>query len=301
MKFVKKFLIVWLFALLWVGFCNAWYLWKWTSFSLTTSYQQLDMWELGCVSNTQSSTQNQTFTASLDGSTVLFNLEKQNFYCFTWIIYIKSTWTSSNFKVFTWITNNTLTQSECDSQYNWYILPSQCNCPTCPTIDSNYCTSNNLCPSCPSCPSQYTSLECQTEYSLIPVSDVTENYCTANFDLISPADCPISSWTWDTQWSALFLNNVQYAGASNIYVNISDLLDYSTTYIDSGSSFVLDVDWYVADTWYLNDILTVQEYHPNSEDFTTAFVSVMTLWLPYIVVALFVLFIRKLVKKIFKS
>ena len=154
---------------------------------------------------------------------------------------------------------------------------------------------------CPSCPSQYTSLECQTEYSLIPVSDVTENYCTSNFYLISPSDCPVSSWSGDTQWSALFLNNVQYAWASNIYVNISDLLDYSTTYIDSGASFVLDVDWYVADTEYLNDILTVQEYHPDSEDFTTAFVGVLTLWLPYVVVALFVVLIWKLIRKIFKS
>ena len=154
---------------------------------------------------------------------------------------------------------------------------------------------------CQICEEQYTSLECQTEYNLIPVESVTANYCTSNFDLISPSDCPISSWTWDTQRSALYLNNVQYAGASNIYLNISDFLDYSIAYIDSGSSFVLDVDWYVADTWYLNDILTVQEYHPNSEDFTTAFVSVLTLWLPYVVVALFVLLVRKLVKKIFKS
>ena len=99
----------------------------------------------------------------------------------------------------------------------------------------------------------------------------------------------------------MYLNNVQYAGASNIFLNISDILDYSTTYTDSGSSFVLDVDWYVADTWYLNDILTVQEYHPNSEDFTTAFVSVLTLWLPYVIVALFVLLIWKLIRKIFKS
>lgn len=157
------------------------------------------------------------------------------------------------------------------------------------------------CPTCPSCPSQYTSLECQTEYSLIPVSEVTENYCTSNYDLISPSDCPISSWTWDISRSAIYLNNIQYAGANNIYININDILDYSTTYVDSWTSFVVDVDWYNADTDYLADILTVQQYHPDSEDFTVAFVGGLTLILPYVVVALFVVFVRKLITKIFKS
>lgn len=280
MKFVKKFLVLGLFALVWVSFCNAELISQSTKTSVfwnSSTWKQIT-WEKFWLYRTDVTNCWYCNSSSCTNNTRIAMTAKE-LYIFSWETYINCYSSTEIFK---------------------FDIPTE-TCPTCPTIDSNYCISNNLCPSCPSCPSQYTSLECQTEYNLIPVSSVTENYCTSNFDLISPADCPISSLSWDTQWSALFLNNVQYAGASNIYINVSEALDYSTTYIDSGSSFVFDVDWYVADTWYLNDILTVQEYHPSSEDFTTAFVSVLTLWLPYVVVALFVLLVRKLVKKIFKS
>lgn len=294
MKFVKSFIRdkeFWLLSLikeliaicvllpLLYNFCNAWLYGSWDQFDIvgsSSTWTNINSWNnIICVKNGSNRAQ-----YSYDGNTVAFELNRQNKrVCMTWDIYHRG--------------NSPIA-----------FRMQEITCPTCPTIDSNYCTSNNLCPTCPTCPTceeQYTSLECQTEYNLIPVSDVTENYCTANFDLISPADCPISSWSWDTQWSALFLNNVQYAGASNIYINVSDALDYSTTYIDSGSSFVFDVDWYVADTWYLNDILTIQEYHPNSEDFTVAFVGGLTLLLPYVVIVLFVVAIWTIIKKIFKS
>ena len=145
----------------------------------------------------------------------------------------------------------------------------------------------------------YTSLQCQTEYNLIPIEDVTKNYCEVNFDLIDPLDCPSSpSWSGDVSRSALYIDNVQYSGSPNIYININDLLEYSMTYV-SGSA-VVDVNGYSYDTWYMADILTIQEYHPTTEDFTTSFVSFLTFALPYVVVILFVVFVRKLIRKIFK-
>lgn len=196
-------------------------------------------------------------------------------------------------KLEVWYANN-LSLSAISGWFFWFTIVDF-------NIANSYFDYSVSCPSCPSCPNQYTSLECQTEYNLIPISEVTKNYCEINFDLIDPIDCPSSpsSWSWDVQRSALYVNNVQYNGAPNLYVNINDLLDYSMTYVEW--SAVIDVDWYKADTWYMNNILTIQEYHPSSEDFTIAFVSFMTLALPYVIVILFVVFVRKLIRKIFKS
>ena len=188
--------------------------------------------------------------------------------------------------------------SSCD--YSWYILES--------SVNQEYCTSNNLCPSCSSCDYSWYILEsnvtqnyCTNRYqNLIPESDITSSYCEVEFWLIDPVNCPSGwSWTGDVQRSALYINNVQYLWSPNIYVNVNDILDYSMTYVSW--SAIIDVEGYKADTWYMADILTVQEYHPSSEDFTVAFVSFLTLWLPYVVVILFVVFVRKLIRKIFKS
>lgn len=162
------------------------------------------------------------------------------------------------------------TTPSCD--YSWYVLESN--------VTQNYCTNKYQ--------------------NLIPESDITSDYCEVEFWLIDPVNCPSGwSWTGDVQRSALYINNVQYLGSPNIYVNVNDILDYSMTYVSW--SAIIDVDGYKADTWYMADILTVQEYHPSSEDFTVAFVSFLTLWLPYVVVILFVVFVRKLIRKIFKS
>lgn len=187
-------------------------------------------------------------------------------------------WVSSNFMY--WITyiNYNVLQSYFQS---WYILPSECPSSSCPT-----------------CPNQYTSLECQTEYNLIPIENVTENYCTSNFNLISPSDCPVSWWTWDINWSSVWINNQQVVWSPNIFLNIYDKLDWSQTYVNQ--DMYIDVNGPEGDEEYINWIIGINTYRPTSEDFTTVFVSGLTLLFPYIVITLFVLFIRKLIRKIFK-
>lgn len=150
---------------------------------------------------------------------------------------------------------------------------------------------NNFC-------SKYTSLECQLEYNLIPIESVTENYCTSNFNLISPSDCPVSWWTWDINWSSVWINNQQVVWSPNIFLNIYDKLDWSQTYVNQ--DMYIDVNGPEGDEEYINWIIGINTYRPTSEDFTTVFVSGLTLLFPYIVITLFVLFIRKLIRKIFK-
>ena len=148
--------------------------------------------------------------------------------------------------------------------------------------------------SCPSCPSQYTSLECQSEYNLIPISSVDQSYCTTN-NL-----CP-SSWggecTW-SDWSALYINWVQHDSAWIIDIDISE--DISWDYELTWSQFNLDIIWYNVDYDKINQIVSIQEYKPTSWDFTTVVSSLV----PYMKILVFVLFayivIRRL-KKPFSS
>lgn len=268
MKYFKKFVLLGIFALCWVCFCNAEVItfsnWGWGSIASNSTFtinpnSCILFTNPSCASKSKFfDTNNNEITATKSTYALICNTYNTN-------ITYQNTYTSS-----------------CSTYYFSWLLTQIQDLKTCPT-----------------CPDQYTSLQCQTEYNLIPIEDVTKNYCEVNFDLIDPLDCPSSpSWSGDVSRSALYIDNVQYSGAPNIYININDLLEYSMTYV-SGSA-VIDVNGYSYDTWYMADILTIQEYHPTSEDFTTSFVSFLTFALPYVVVILFVVFVRKLIRKIFK-
>lgn len=140
-----------------------------------------------------------------------------------------------------------------------------------------------------------TSLECQQAFSLIPVEDVDTNYCVSN------QLCPNNSWTGDfsgdLQFSNIYINDILHPWKQNIFVNIPDYImwDYNVVgddfniYVGSG----YDVD-------YINSIIDINSYRPTSSDFTNVFVGGLTLIFPYIVIVLFIVFIRKLIKRIFK-
>lgn len=112
------------------------------------------------------------------------------------------------------------------------------------------------------------------------------NYCVEN-DL-----CPVPS-----NFSQLFINDLEFPWKPLINIWIPDYItwDYSSTetwfdlYVGSG----YDVD-------YINSIIDINSYRPSSEDFTNVFVNWLTLILPYIFIALLILFIWKLIKRVFK-
>lgn len=153
-------------------------------------------------------------------------------------------------------------------------------------------------PDCPTCDDPYTSLECQNEYNLIPVENVTKEYCEINHNLISPESCPICEWSGSINWSALYINNEQVSSASRINVNIYDWIDYNLNYVeDSATINVTGPEW---DQEYIQWIIDTNSYQPSTEDFKNVFVWWLTLILPYLVVVLFVVFIWKFIRKIFK-
>lgn len=159
-------------------------------------------------------------------------------------------------------------------------------------------TADLSCPDCSICDDPYTSLECQNEYNLIPVENVTKEYCEINHNLISPESCPICEWSGSINWSALYINNEQVSSASRINVNIDDWIDYNLNYVeDSATINVTGPEW---DQEYIQWIIDTNSYQPSTEDFKNVFVWWLTLILPYLVVVLFVVFIWKFIRKIFK-
>ena len=128
--------------------------------------------------------------------------------------------------------------------------------------------------------------------------DLTSSwFMDCQFDLI-----PVSSWSSscddnDVQWSSLYVNNEQLTGESIIYIYTPDFLELTPEY----KSWYVDLNFEnVGDPEYIENVLSIQTYSPTSDDFALSFVGGLTLILPYIIITLFVIFIRKIIRKIFK-
>ena len=145
-----------------------------------------------------------------------------------------------------------------------------------------------------SCPSTWEILS-----GYILQSEVTSNYCEVEFWLIDPENCPASGGTGDVNWSSFFVNSHQVQGAENIYLFLPDFLNWDYTYIDSGTTLNIEVE-NEGDTEYIQSVIDINSYRPTSEDFTSVFVNGLTWIMPYIVIVLFIIFIRKLLRKIFR-
>lgn len=163
-------------------------------------------------------------------------------------------------------------------------------------LQEKYWNSQN-CPNCPACEEQYTSLECQTEYNLIPISSVTQSYCELNFNLIDPSSCPISEWSWVVNWSSLFINNTQYAWNENIEIFIPDFIWWSIIY-NSWSNYI-DIEWYNADTEYIEDVIDKTKVTPTADDFALLMQGTAN-FIPYLFIWLIILFMVKIFSKIWK-
>ena len=165
------------------------------------------------------------------------------------------------------------------------------------TYDFLYFTWSSLscseCQECQTCP-EVNTWEILSWYIL--ESEIDTNYCVWNW--LCPNEC--WSWTdfsWDLVFSNLYINNILHPWKSNIFVEIPDYItwDYS---IDTWSFNLYVWSWYDVD--YINSIIDINSYRPWSEDFTNIFVSWLTLIFPYIFVLLFIIFVRKLLKRVFK-
>ena len=140
------------------------------------------------------------------------------------------------------------------------------------------------------------SLQCQTEYNLIPISSVDSEYCENN-NLCSSSDCPggdLTPWV-----SNIFINDVFHPWAFNIIMNIPEEIDRDYTYTNSWTNFNLDVVGYNQDEEYIQSVIDVQNYKPTSEDFTRVFSNISNFW-ALLIACLFVILVFYMLKKAFK-
>lgn len=159
-----------------------------------------------------------------------------------------------------------------------------------------YITWVTLQSNCPTCPSQYTSEECQQEYSLMPISSCDSEYCQLN-----ELCWTWSSWSWDLQWSSLFINWIQHVWWSIIDVTIPAEIQRNYLYTwENEETFKLNVEGLNGDPDYIQWIIDVNSYRPTSEDFTNTFIWGLTLIFPYIIITAFIVFIWRFIRKIFK-
>ena len=142
----------------------------------------------------------------------------------------------------------------------------------------------------------YTSLQCQTEYNLIPISSVDQNYCTTN-NL-----CPSNGWVCSslTGVSTLYINDILHVWSPFIYMNIPEEIGWDYAYTQWGTNMFIDIEWYNVDYDKMHEILEVQNYKPTSEDFSQV-VSNLTPYVKILVFVLFVFIIWKWIKGGFKS
>jgi hypothetical protein len=143
----------------------------------------------------------------------------------------------------------------------------------------------------------YTSLECQTEYNLIPINSVDQNYCTTN-NLCPVEDCPggdLTPWV-----SNIYINDLFHPGAFNVIMNIPDEIDWDYAYTNSWQNFNVDIVWYNQDfekiEWWIN----TNNYKPSSEDFTNIFTWWFSNFWWLLIATLFVILVFYFVKKMFK-
>lgn len=106
-----------------------------------------------------------------------------------------------------------------------------------------------------------------------------------------------TSWdlTW-TNWSSLYINDIQHNSASTIDISIPE--EISRDYTNENDLFNLDIQWYNTNTEYIEWVINKQNYIPTSQDLSNVFSNLGLFW-SLLVVCLFVILIFYMVKKIF--
>lgn len=238
-----------------------WNIWIWNDLGAWQSATfSTTLWDFICISSTKSSCNDMTVN--------LWNISNrwnpyQHILCVFWDL--------NNYAVV--VNNNTSTNCPF---YNirWYKSD----------FEDSLCTT-------------MTSLECQTEYSLIPISSVDQNYCTTN-NLCPSSECPVCP-VWTGNISNVYINDILHVGAPFIFIDIPEEIDWDYGYTQWWTNMLVNVEWYNVDYDYINWVVDIQNYKPDSEDLTNIVKTVLPLFVPWLCIILLLYFIFKFIKKIF--
>lgn len=158
-----------------------------------------------------------------------------------------------------------------------------------------YNTENDLSDALDELASCQNSSQCDYSWYILE-SEITSWYCEVQFWLISPSDCPNSSWSGDIMWSSFWVNNFQVMWGRNIYLYIPDWLNWDYTYVDENLQIEVENEW---DSEYIEWVIDNQTTLPNKTDLNNIITGVLPLFIPGLVIILFLYFIFRFIKKIF--
>lgn len=148
------------------------------------------------------------------------------------------------------------------------------------------------CDECEDCSIYQTSLSgCLSDYSTL-----SWNYNSCLWELNSCMSNSNCSWTW-TNWSALFVNNIQHLWKPIINITIPDEIswDYNSTW----DLFDLSVVGYNQDSDYIESIINLQNTKPTEDDFNKIVSEIIPLFVPWLLIIAFIYFIFRFIRKIF--
>lgn len=104
----------------------------------------------------------------------------------------------------------------------------------------------------------------------------------------------IDSWT---NWSALYINDIQHESAPLINLTIPE--EFERDYTNDSEEFNLWVSWYNVDTAYIDWIITTQKTLPDKQDFNNTISWLLPLFIPWLVIIACLYFIFRFIKKVF--
>ena len=146
-----------------------------------------------------------------------------------------------------------------------------------------------------------------TDYEL--KSDITENYCKNKFNnLIDENECNcenewenectwwIENWTGETNWSSIYINNIQHNWAWLINITIPEEIERD--YTNQDDEINVDVLWYWYDQEKMQSMVNTQYYTPTPEDMNKLVWKIAD-FLPLMAIVLLVCYAWRLIKKIF--
>lgn len=126
-------------------------------------------------------------------------------------------------------------------------------------------------------------------------NNIDSNYCENN-NL-----CPVYTWECENSsgvnWSSLYINDIQHIWWPNIYIGIPEEISRDYDYIDE--DMYINVSGYNVDYDKITWIINTQNYKPSTEDFNYIVSSVIPLFVPWLVIILFLYWIFRFIKKIF--
>lgn len=274
-----KRLRLWLVWIIWLiglsSFCSAWYF----SFSSTdlNGYYKHNFYSYGA------NTLYQIYGCSIPANCVY------SVYIHTWNDYKRFVYTSD--------------QLNAAANWNNYIniIWSSCNTRINCSNGAQEFLNYTLAPACPD--SLYVSYGWNIEtYNLSWSSNTL--YLDSNLLFSTWFDdwyqfyvsAPVCEATWDN-WSALYINEIQHESAPLISITIPEEFDWDYSWTEE--EFDLDIKWFNVDTEYIDWIITTQKTLPNNTDFNNTISWLIPIFIPWLVIIIFLLFIFRFIKKIF--